>query len=90
MITMEQKQKNTGIIELDIHGMTKYQAKLLIDSQLKKAKQNVYRIRVIHGFHSGTELKDMLQDDYAKHPKVIRIEGSLNQGITELVLRELY
>lgn len=87
---MEQKQIQTGILELDIHGMTKYQAKILIDNQLKKAKQNVYRIRVIHGYHNGTELKVMLHNDYKKHPKVIRIECGLNQGITDLVLRELY
>ncbi len=87
---MKQKDTNTGIIEVDIHGMTKYQAKICIDSQLKQAKQNVYRIRVIHGYHNGTELKDMVHKDYKKHPRVIRTECGLNLGITELVLRDLY
>ena len=80
---------NTGIIELDIHGMTKYQAKLTIDSRLKKADKSIYRIRIIHGYHNGTELKDMVQKDYRKHKRVIRIELGMNPGITDLILREL-
>jgi len=87
---MMQKQVNTAVIELDVHGMTKYQAKMSIDSQLKKVKANVYRIIVVHGYHSGTELKNMIRKDYRKHPKVIRVEIGLNQGITELVLRDLF
>ncbi len=80
---------NTGIIELDIHGMTKYQAKLTIDSRLKKADNSIYRIRIIHGYHNGSELKDMVQKDYRKHKRVIRIELGMNPGITDLILREL-
>jgi DNA-nicking Smr family endonuclease len=85
-----QRQVNLGIIELDIHGMTKFQAKIYIDSQLKVAKQNIYRFRIIHGFHNGTELKDMVRKTYRNHPKVIRIECGLNQGETDLVLRDLF
>lgn len=87
---MVQKQGNSGIMEIDIHGMTKSQAKVSIDSILKKVKANVYRIIVIHGYHSGTELKDMVRKDYRNHPKVIRVELGLNQGITELILRDLF
>lgn len=86
---MVYKQGNAGIVELDIHGMTKYQAKLCIDAQLKKADNGLYRIRVIHGYHNGTELKNMIQNSYRKHQKVKRIELGLNPGITDLVLREL-
>jgi DNA-nicking Smr family endonuclease len=81
---------NTGIIDLNIHGMTKYQAQISIESQLKKAKPDVYRIRVIHGYHDGTELKNMVRSVYRSHPKVIRIEIGMNEGITDLILRELY
>lgn len=83
------KQPNAGILEIDIHGMTKYQAKVCIDSQLKRLKPDVYRIRIIHGFHSGTELKSMLLTEYQNHEKVIRVENGMNQGITDLILREL-
>ena len=87
---MVNKQISTGILELDIHGMTKFQAKVCIDSQLKKVKRDIYRIKVIHGYHNGTELKDMVNKSYKSHPKVIRIEIGINQGITELVLRDLF
>ena len=83
------KALNSGIIELDLHGMTKQQAKVCIESQLKRANNSVYRIRVIHGYHSGTELRDMVQKDYMRHTKVLRVELGINPGITDLVLREL-
>ena len=40
-----------GIVEIDVHGMNKYQAGVYIDSQIRKAKGSVYRIRVIHGYN---------------------------------------
>ncbi len=86
---MGQKKVNAGIIELDIHGMTEYQARICIDSNLKKTDKSIYRIRIIHGFHNGTVLKDMVKHGYAGHTRVLRIESGLNEGITDLVLREL-
>lgn len=80
---------SAGIVELDIHGMNKYQAKIYIDSQIKRASAAVYRLRIIHGYNSGKELQKMVRTEYAKHPKVKRIEIGLNAGQTDLVLREL-
>lgn len=78
-----------GIVEIDLHGMNKYQAKLYIDSQLKKAKGSVYRIRIIHGYNRGTELKQLIQKEYGKnHPRVLRVERGLNPGESDLVLKE--
>ena len=78
-----------GVMEADIHGMTKYQARIFIDSRLKRAGAAVYRIRIIHGYHSGTEHRDMVREEYGKnHARVLRIESGMNPGITELVLRE--
>ena len=77
-----------GILELDLHGMNTHQAKIAIDSQLKRAKQGVYRIRLIHGYHGGTALRDMIRETYRHHPRVLRVELGLNPGETELVLRE--
>ena len=77
-----------GILELDLHGMNTYQAKIAIDSQLKRAKQGVYRLRLIHGYRGGTALRDMIRETYRHHPRVLRVELGLNPGETELVLRE--
>ena len=78
---------NTAILELDVHGMTLYQAQIAIDAALKRAG-GAYRIRVIHGYHGGTALRDGIRARYAAHPKVLRVELGLNQGQTDLVLRE--
>lgn len=77
-----------GIVELDIHGMNRHQAKLFIDSKLKACDRSVYCMRIIHGYHGGVELTDMVRSVYRHHPKVIRISLGLNRGITDLILRE--
>lgn len=75
--------------EINVHNMTKVQALTAIDAALQRANTGVYRIRVIHGYHGGTVLRDAVRAHYAKHPKVRRIELGLNPGETDLILREL-
>ena len=79
-----------GIVELDLHGMNQQQAKVLIDSRLRRAGREVYRLRIIHGYHGGNALQSMVRQTYRGHPKVLRIEVGLNPGETDLVLRELF
>ena len=79
-----------GICEIDVHGLNKFQAKTLIDSRLKSASRGVYRLRIVHGYHGGTELRNMVRSAYKNNPKVLRVEVSLNAGITDLVLREFF
>ena len=79
---------SVGIKEVDVHGMNVYQARICIKSLLKKADRSVYRIRVVHGYHGGTAIADMVRSELANDPKVLRVERGLNQGETDLVLRE--
>ncbi len=79
---------NAGITVADIHGMTRHQAMVCLKSQLRRAGRDVYRIRVIHGYHGGTGLRDMVRSGFRSDPKVLRVEFGLNQGETDLVLRE--
>lgn len=81
---------NGGIIELDLHGRKVGEAKSLIDGQLGRAGRSVYRLRLIHGFHGGNGIKNMIWEEYShgREPRVIRLEHGVNQGITELILRE--
>lgn len=76
-----------GVAELDIHGMNRYQARIAIDAALRRSK-GVYRIRIIHGGNHNTVLRDMIAEEYAAHPMVLRIERGTNPGQSELVLRE--
>ncbi|MBR3186138.1 MAG: hypothetical protein IKF48_08375 [Oscillospiraceae bacterium] len=67
--------------------MTLAQACVAIDAALRRAK-GAYRIRVIHGFHGGTALRDGIRGRYGANGKVKRIELGLNPGQTDLILRE--
>lgn len=75
----------SGIVEIDLHGKNEYQAKVTIDAALRRAGAGTYRLRVVHGYHGGTILRDMVRRDYAA--RVLRIVV-LDQGRTDLVLRE--
>ena len=77
-----------GIVELDLHGCTVYQAEVAVDAALRRAKGGTYRLRLIHGYHRGTELQQFLRKKYKNHPKVLRLELGMNPGVTEFVLRE--
>ena len=79
---------NAGTITVDLHGKNTYQAKVTIDAQLRRAGTGTYRIRLIHGSHGGTALRDLIRTEYAHHPKVKRLILSPDGGATELVLRE--
>ena len=77
----------SGVAQLDLHGKTREQARTAIDAMLRRAGRSVYRIRLIHGSTRGTALRDLIESDYASHPRVLRLEQP-NPGATELVLRE--
>ena len=79
----------SGFLEIDVHNMTRTQAITAIDAKLRRVSGSVYRLRVIHGYHGGTVLRDAVRTHYKGHPKVIRIEVGLNPGETDLILREL-
>ena len=77
-----------GIVTVDLHGKTKYQAKVTIDALLRRSGGGTYRLRLIHGCHGGTELRQLIREEYGRHPKVKRLIPSPDGGATELVLRE--
>ena len=81
---------NGGIIEIDLHGLKADEAKKKIDAVIRGASSSTYRIRVIHGYNRGTSLRGMIREEYGygREPKVLRIDGGWNEGITELILRE--
>lgn len=79
----------SGFQEVDVHGMNKTQAFTAIDARLRRSDGTVYTLRVIHGYHGGTVLRDAIRTHYRNHPKVKRIELGMNPGETDLILREL-
>lgn len=79
----------SGMVDINLHGKTKNQAYAIVSSAINCAGRDVYRIRVIHGYNGGTQLRDMVRSEFKLHPKVKRIATGLNPGETYLVLREL-
>ena len=79
---------SSSIITIDVSGIGKEDAKRERKEKIRRKTSAVYRIRVIHGYHSGTALRDMIRREYGKNTKVKRIEFGMNQGETDLVLRE--
>ena len=77
-----------AVITADLHGKTVHQAKVTVDALLRRAGTGTYRIRLSHGSHGGTALRDFIQLEYGRHPQVKRLLLSPDGGATELVLRE--
>jgi DNA-nicking Smr family endonuclease len=78
----------SGVVTADLHGKNTYQAKVTVDALLRRATAGTYRLRLVHGYHGGTALRDFIRQEYGHHPKVKRLVSSPDGGTTELVLRE--
>ncbi len=81
----------SGIIEVDLHGLRAEEAVKRAKSEVNKASGSVYIIRLIHGYHGGTRIREAIEDEfsYGREEKVKKIRQGSNPGITELVLREI-
>ncbi len=75
-----------------MHGLTVEKALEVIHKKVNAAGSAVYEIRVIHGFHGGTRIRSAVREEfcYGREPKVKRILPGENEGITRLVLKDLY
>jgi DNA-nicking Smr family endonuclease len=75
-------------VEVDLHGLTIQQARVKVMGALKRATPADYRLTFIHGYRGGSAIRDMLRDEFSRHPSVIRLESTFNPGQTVFVLRE--
>lgn len=80
------------ILEIDVHGMTAAVAVRAVQEMVRRAGPEVYIIRVIHGYNGGTRIRSAVKDafSFGREPKVKRVKMGDNEGISELVLKELY
>jgi len=82
-------RRNTeATLTLDLHGKNQYQARVALEAALRRSK-GVYRVHVIHGYHRGTALRDMIRQEYANDPRVLRLQAD-GDSATDLILRELF
>ncbi len=82
---------STGIIEIDLHGKNVEEAIAAAKRAVATASGSVYIVRLIHGFHGGTRIKNAIADEFAygRVPKVKGVRPGSNQGITDLILRDI-
>lgn len=74
-------------ITIDIHGYTVEQARREIEKTIAKAPKGTEEVIVIHGYHSGTKLKDLLSSPNGiRSRRISRRKYSMNQGQTTLEL----
>ncbi len=80
-------EKKTGSkIEVDIHGMRADEARRQLELLLTRAGKDVEEITVIHGYHNGQVLLDMVRRQL-KHPRIEAKMLSLNSGQTRIILK---
>ena len=77
-------------IKVDLHGLRQEEAIRVIDRAIASADPSTYQILLIHGYNRGTSLRSMIYEEYRYEKKVKRIIPGDNQGITILVLKELF
>lgn len=77
-------------VKVDLHGLRQEEAIKVIDEAIAAADSTTYQIQLIHGYNRGTSLRSMIYEEYRYEKKIRRIIPGENQGITILVLKELF
>lgn len=78
--------KETEIMKIDLHKMKVWEAAIYLNKQVATAPRDIKEIVVIHGYHNGTALMNMVRQEFSS-PRVKRKFLSLNQGVTSLILQ---
>ena len=78
---------NEAVRTVDVHGMRTAAARTAVLFALKTSG-GAYRIRIVHGYHGGTAIRDMVRAEFALDPRVLRVCAA-DDGVTDLVLREV-
>jgi DNA-nicking Smr family endonuclease len=71
--------------EIDIHSMTRSEAKKYLERFLTSANGSVREVTVIHGYAAGTVLQQMVRGEL-RHRRIKSKAQSLNPGVTILYL----
>lgn len=82
---MYQEFKKDEILKVDLHKMQVWDAWSYLDYFVTNAPNNIKEIVVIHGYHGGTSLLEMVRKNY-HNKRVKRKFLSLNHGITSFIL----
>lgn len=73
------------IVEINLHGLTAADAKRRLEQYLTRLPASVTEVIVIHGYHGGQALGNMVRQRL-KHPRIRAKILCLNPGETRLLL----
>lgn len=73
-------------IEIDLHGQTVESARKMLTTTLKNLPSDVREVTVVHGYHGGTALQNMVR--CYKNAKIERKFLGLNQGSTIFMIKK--
>lgn len=80
-------RKNSHRAEINLHGLNVAEAKLRLERLLVNLPPNVTELIVIHGYHGGNALQNMVRTQL-KSNRIRQRMVSLNPGETILILKE--
>lgn len=76
------------VVRVDIHSMEKAAAKRKLENLLRITPKDVGEIVVVHGYNSGTVLRDMVRCEL-KHSRILdKMPSVVNPGITTIFLKQ--
>lgn len=68
-------------VTVDLHGLTTAQAKRLLNNIIAMIRRP-FTLEIIHGYHHGTAIRDMIYQDFPNPKVVSRHLNMCNPGIT--------
>ena len=78
---------NSKVIEIDIHSYERFEAKNKLMKLISEAPADVKEIVIVHGYNSGTVLRDMVRNEL-RHSRIRdKMPSVINPGITTVFLK---
>lgn len=87
----ERIQIDGNVITVDTHGMKRKTAMRLLQNIIVYMRvSTAWILRVIHGYHGGTVIKDMIATDLINKRIARKFSPECNQGLTCLEIAAAY
>lgn len=79
-------RKESEVMTVDLHEMRVSEAKTWLQAKVSHAPKEIKEIVVVHGYHGGTALMNMVRKSF-QHPRVKQKIVGFNLGTTILILK---
>lgn len=73
-------------VVVDLHRLSKIEAKRFVSNLINLTNNHPFSLDLIHGYHRGTVLKEMIADELKNKRIVANVPDATNLGVTHLVL----